>query len=333
MEGAYQVPDILLERDWAIKMDLRHGKNRLLSYELMSCFIAYYHVPMDPEHSNCLSFVWNGSLYRFLTMCFGIKNAPFIFDRLGRTMIRYFNSLGIRIIIYLDDILVLGRSPKHCIRDAQFVVDTLLRLGFHFKIEKCVLEPSQEFFFLGFIWNTMSMQIHLPEEKLMTIRTLSQKSLDSAEVQISQLQVLMGVLSAARPAIPRSRARSRGIQRVILDNYKGTVQSAKMKVRLSNWAKEELVWWSKLQIKECCQTFRTIPIWKSVRLATDAMNYAIGSILDGRTFYMELNQGDSKKIIAHKEWLAYEQTILRNLDSIRNKVIKQIFNDLACFLT
>ena len=89
MEGAYQVPDILLERDWAIKMDLRHGKNRLLPYELISCFIAYYHVPMDPEHSNCLSFVWNGSLYRFLTMCFGIKNAPFIFDRLGRTMIRY----------------------------------------------------------------------------------------------------------------------------------------------------------------------------------------------------------------------------------------------------
>ena len=94
-----------------------------------------------------------------------------------------------------------------------------------------------------------------------------------------------------------------------------------MKVRLSNWAKEELVWWSKLQITECCQTFRTIPVWKSVRLATDAMNYAIGSVLDGQTFYMELNQKDSNKIIAHKEWLAYEETILRNLDSIMNKVI------------
>ena len=50
-------------------------------------------------------------------------------------MILYFNSLGIRIIIYLDNILVLGGSPEQCIRDAQFVVDTLLRLGFHFKIE------------------------------------------------------------------------------------------------------------------------------------------------------------------------------------------------------
>ena len=120
---------------------------------------------------------------------------------------------------------------------------------------------------------------------------------------------------------------------MILDNYKGTVQSARLKVRLSNWAKEELVWWSKLQITECCQTFRTIPVWKSVRLATDAMNYAIGSVLDGQTFYMELNQKDSNKIIAHKEWLAYEETILRNLDLIRNKVIKHIFNDLDCFLT
>ena len=75
-----------------------------------------------------------------------------------------------------------------------------------------------------------------------------------------------------------------------------------------------------MQIQECCQTFKMIPAWKSVGLTTDAMDYAIGSIPDGRTFYMELNQIDSKRIIAHKEWLAYEETILRNLDLIKNKV-------------
>ena len=128
---------------------------------------------MDPEHSNFLCFLWNGSLYRFLTLCFGIKNAPFIFHRVGRAIILHFNSLGIRLIIYLDDILVLGRTPGQCVRDAQIFVDTLVKLGFHFKIGKCVLKPSQEFFFLGFIWNTVTMQVHLPEEKLLTIHMLS----------------------------------------------------------------------------------------------------------------------------------------------------------------
>ena len=137
---------------------------------------------MDPEHSNFLCFVWNGSLNRFLTLCFGIKNAPFIFHRVGRAITLHFHTLGIRIIIYLDDILVLGQTPAQCAKDAQLFVDTLVKLGFNFKLGKCVLKPAQEFFFLGFIWNTVTMQVHLPEEKLLTTRTLSLEILSKKSI-------------------------------------------------------------------------------------------------------------------------------------------------------
>ena len=53
--------------------------------------------------------------------------APIIFDRLGR---------GIRMIIYLDDILVLSTTMEQCLIDAQIVVDTLASLGFMIKAKK-----------------------------------------------------------------------------------------------------------------------------------------------------------------------------------------------------
>ena len=58
------------------------------------------------------------------------ENAPFIFDRLGKAVCYYLSLRGIRIIIYLDDILVLDSTFGKCLKDAQFVVDTLVKLGF-----------------------------------------------------------------------------------------------------------------------------------------------------------------------------------------------------------
>ena len=97
------------------------------------CFLAYYHVPIDPEHRKYLCFVWKGKIYQFRVLCFGLKNAPFTFDRLGKAMRCFFNQRGIRIIIYLDDILILASTFEKCLKDAQFVVNTLVRLGFTLK--------------------------------------------------------------------------------------------------------------------------------------------------------------------------------------------------------
>ena len=51
----------------------------------------------------------------------------------------YFNLRGVCIIIYIDDILILSDFFEKCIKDAQFVIDKLIELGFQIKTEKCVL--------------------------------------------------------------------------------------------------------------------------------------------------------------------------------------------------
>ena len=48
--------------------------------------LAFFHVPVYPEHRKYLSFLWNGRMYQFQVLCFGVKNAPFAFVKLGEAV-------------------------------------------------------------------------------------------------------------------------------------------------------------------------------------------------------------------------------------------------------
>ena len=80
--------------------------------------LAFFHVPVYPEHRKYLSFLWNGRMYQFQVLCFGVKNAPFAFVKLGEAVRDFLFLKGIRMIIYLDDILILAQSISQCIKDA-----------------------------------------------------------------------------------------------------------------------------------------------------------------------------------------------------------------------
>jgi len=277
-------------------------------------------VPINPDHTKYLCFVWNGRVYQFKVLCFGIKHAPFTFNRLGLQLKKFFNRNGVSIIIYIDDILVISDTFHKCLKDAQFVINKLVELGLHIKLEKCSLHPNQSFFFLGFLWDTNTMTCQLPEEKLTSIKSLGEEVLSQERVTVKTLQRLLGRIISTRPAVQMSRARSRGIQRLILDNYRDR-SSAKKLVRLTAWAREDINWWRNLPITECNMSLRSIPVWQSLRLATDAMDTAIGSVLLGEEFYEVLDSKIARRTIAHKEWLAFSRTVLPNLEVLRNTVV------------
>ena len=143
----------------------------------------------------------------------------FIFNSLGQTRRNFFDLRRISITFYKDDILILSKTFEKCIKDAQFVIDTLIRLGFRIKSGKCALQTSQHFsLFLGYLWVTNRMICELPQEKLQNIKFLCKEILANTGTSVRLLQRLMGCVISTRPAVPKARARSRGIQRMVLDN-------------------------------------------------------------------------------------------------------------------
>ena len=51
----------------------------------------------------------------------------------------FFELRGVSIIIYIDDILVVSETLGKCMTDAQLVIDKLVELGLHIRLEKCSL--------------------------------------------------------------------------------------------------------------------------------------------------------------------------------------------------
>jgi hypothetical protein len=77
---------------------------------------------------------------------------------------------GIRIVIYLDDKLILDQSPERLSSIFRSVVNLLQRLGFLIKQEKCYQAPSQCLKFLGSLINSREMTQAVPNDKLQKLQ-------------------------------------------------------------------------------------------------------------------------------------------------------------------
>ena len=97
MSTVKDVSTTLRKKDWAITIDLKD---------------AYLHVPIYSKHRRFLKSLWQGNCYQFRRLTFGLTSAPRTFTRLTLPIISLCKSRGIRIIVYLDDFLVLGRSRQ-----------------------------------------------------------------------------------------------------------------------------------------------------------------------------------------------------------------------------
>ena len=78
-------------------------------------------------------------LFRFNRLPFGVSSAPAIFQR---TMECLLNGIP-QVIVYMDDILITGRTMKEHFHNLQLVLQQLSTAGLRLKQEKCeFLVPS-----------------------------------------------------------------------------------------------------------------------------------------------------------------------------------------------
>ncbi|KAI8490473.1 hypothetical protein Bbelb_317410 [Branchiostoma belcheri] len=126
---------------------------------------AYFHIPIHESFRRLLRFRWKGQIWEFQALPFGLNCAPRVFTKVTKPILAVIRSRGIRIVIYLDDILVLGRTFAQCKENVDFVVSLLQSLGFLINREKSQLVPVQEIVFLGMVINSIHLTLSLPEDK------------------------------------------------------------------------------------------------------------------------------------------------------------------------
>ena len=110
---------------------------------------GYYCVPLQESSRNYVRFCWSGNLNKFLCLCFSLGPAPRIFTKLFKIPIGILRRINIRIVIYLDDMLLMGYSIEEISLCRDTVIFLLQHLGFVINWKKSVLTPVQEIKFSG----------------------------------------------------------------------------------------------------------------------------------------------------------------------------------------
>ena len=128
-EGIHMLRDLLKLGDWFVKIDLKD---------------AYLTVPIWINHQKYLCFLWKGSMLEFACLPFGLASAPRMFTKLMKPVVALLKQQGIRLIIYLDDILIMAKSSDLVLHQA---ASTLNLLGL-VKIELLILDLKMTVFLI-----------------------------------------------------------------------------------------------------------------------------------------------------------------------------------------
>ena len=105
---------------------------------------GYWQVELDPKDGPKTAFSTNAGQYQFVTMPMGLNGAPATFRRLMDLVLRCLKWECL--LVYLDDILVFGRTPAEHLARLEMVFQRLSAAGLKLKPSKCHLAcPSVQF--------------------------------------------------------------------------------------------------------------------------------------------------------------------------------------------
>ncbi len=114
---------------------LTRGHDVAFSLDLAN---GYYNQLMGKDASPYLGFQWRSRHYVLKVLLFGLSTAPWCFTKLMRQIVRALRAMGIRLIHYTDDCLVL--APKHDVSRAEQirkqVISTFEAAGLAINYEK-----------------------------------------------------------------------------------------------------------------------------------------------------------------------------------------------------
>ena len=103
-------------------------------------------------------------LYQFTVLPFGLCNAPSTFERMMETLLK--GMIGKDCLVYLDDVIVFGRTMWECLARLEDVLGRVAEAGLKLRSDKCHLfEPEVRF--LGHVVSKAG--IATDPEKLRTV--------------------------------------------------------------------------------------------------------------------------------------------------------------------
>jgi ribonuclease HI len=311
MEDVRTITQLAEQGDWATSLDLKS---------------AYLHVPVQEDFQPYLAFNFEGQHYCYATMPFGLKCAPRVFTVwMRKIMDRLRETLTLRCVIYMDDLLILGRTQQETAHLTEQTTLALLQFGWTISWDKCQTTPQQRINFLGWHFDFMTMTVqmtdHRRRELIDQTQTILKTALARETLPVRTLAQFLGSLNFVRLQVTDASLYTSRLNALRTRTVKTWGWDSV--ARLTPWINGELKWWLQTLSRNRPHKLRTdLP---GATLVTDASPWGWGASLQltGRETVRMWNTWttDEKRLTSnHREFLA----VLLALTTARQSLPKHL---------
>ena len=154
--------------DWRVFLQYVVRGGFMYKFDLKS---GYHHIDICQSHQQFLGFKWrlDGCVDRyfcFTVLPFGLSSAPYFFTKFFRPLVRHWRSLGIHLVLYLDD----GAGCEKDFASTQSCSDTvradLVKAGLVANCDKSIWIPTQCLDWLGISWDLLNATLTIPQPRV-----------------------------------------------------------------------------------------------------------------------------------------------------------------------
>lgn len=231
---------------------------------------AYNQVLLDEDSKQYTVINTHKGLFRYNRLPFGINSAPGIFQRVMKGLLQGMDG----VIVYIDNILVTGKTRTEHIKTLDEVLARLGKAGLHLNKNKCVfLAPSVSY--LGFCID--SQGLHPLPEKVRAIQDAPKPS------NVTELKSFLGLVQYYSKFLPNLYIVQAPLYRLLRKGYEW------------KWAKPEGEAFA--EAKKLLTSSQLLVHYDPalpIVLACDASSYGIGAVLSHK-----LSDGSERLLHLH----------------------------------
>ena len=227
METLTHVPSFIGNSKVMLKLDIRSAFHQFPVSEELSRYLG----TSDPSNPD--------SYYRWSCLPLGLSRSPLIWSSLTTAFCTSWRLAGLRVFVYVDDILIVADSPEELASAAGTVIDDLISSGIRISAKKAHLVPYTSMDFLGLTVDLCKRAFVIPDEKITKIASsaLELSSLSPPHPSLQHgVQSLIGRVAYAAVACPWLRFHVAALSRRLSPDSISLPWSAD--------ELKELLWWS-----------------------------------------------------------------------------------------
>lgn len=179
--------------------------------DLSNCFLSF---PLHPSALPHFIFRFEGQLYQFTRMPFGLSTAPRICTELLSVVAYSLQLQGVDALIrYLDDFLFINNDEPSSRLTLELAQRTFDDFGLVVNPDKTE-GPAQRLTFLGIEFDSIACTLSCTHERVQELIGLLTNAIKSSRVLLSDLATLIGKLQFASQVLPGFRPFIHGMQAV-----------------------------------------------------------------------------------------------------------------------